>query len=203
MSEERRGPSDHVVVVCLPDTPDRRHMGELPDTVEVRLFEPSDGPMPDFARVDLVVPLGQGRKALVEALRDPGRLRVIQTLSAGVDWLSGKVPEGITVCNARGVYDIPLAEWVVGAILAQQRGLVRARDAQLEGAWTEFEPDELAGSRVVILGYGSIGRAIADRLLPFGVDVVGVARTGARAPSASTVSTTSCRARRCWSTCCR
>ena len=164
-------------MVCLPDSPDRRHMGELPDNVEVRLFGPEDGAMPDLTRADLVVPLGRGRKALLEALGDPGRLRVIQTLSAGVDWLIGRVPEGIAVCNARGVYDIPLAEWVVGAILAQQRGLVRARDAQARGTWTSFEPDELAGSRVVILGFGSIGRAVAERLRPFGVEVVGVARS--------------------------
>jgi hypothetical protein len=56
-----------------------------------------------------------------------GRLRAIQTLSAGVDWLIGKVPERIAVYNARGAYDAPLAEWVVGAILAMKRGLVESR----------------------------------------------------------------------------
>jgi phosphoglycerate dehydrogenase-like enzyme len=123
------------------------------------------------------VPTGRTRPALFEALRDPGRLRVIQTLSAGVDWLIGRVPEGVVVCNARGVYDGPLAEWVVGAILAFQRGFVRARDAQATGEWASFELDELAGCRVVILGFGSIGSAIADRLRPFGVELTGVART--------------------------
>jgi phosphoglycerate dehydrogenase-like enzyme len=104
-------------------------------------------------------------------------LRVIQTLSTGVDWLVGRVPDGVIVCNARGVHDGPLAEWVVGAILAFQRGLVRARDAQADGTWTSFAPDELAGRRVVILGFGSIGAAVAERLRPFGVELVGVART--------------------------
>jgi phosphoglycerate dehydrogenase-like enzyme len=103
-------------------------------------------------------------------------LRVVQTLSAGVDWLRGRVPSGITVCNARGVYDGPVAEWVVGAILAIQRGLVESRDAQLKKQWRPFEPEELAGLRVVILGFGSIGAAVADRLRPFRVEVVGVAR---------------------------
>ena len=133
--------------------------------------------MPDFAIADLVVPLRRMREPLFEALRRPGRLQVIQTLSAGVDFLVGRVPPHVTVCNARGVYDIPLAEWVIGAILAMQRGLVEARDAQARGAWTEFEADELAGQRVVIVGFGSIGAAVAERLHPFGVEVVGVARS--------------------------
>src|SRR5262249_28675182 len=107
----------------------------------------------------------------------PGRLRVIQTLSAGVDWLVGHVPERVMVCNARGAFDGPLAEWVIGAILTMQRGLTRARDQQAQRDWTMFEPDELAGRRVVILGIGAIGSAIADRLAPFGVEVVGVGRT--------------------------
>ena len=81
------------------------------------------------------------------------------------------------VCNARGVYDAPLAEWVVGAILTMQRGLVQARDAQARGEWEAIEPPELSGRRVVILGLGSIGTAIADRLRPFGVEVIGVGRT--------------------------
>ena len=106
-----------------------------------------------------------------------GRLRVIQTTSAGVDWLIGRVPEHVIVCNARGVYDAPLAEWVVGAILAMQRGLVQARDAQARREWEAIEPPELLGRRVVILGLGSIGTAIADRLRPFGVEMIGVGRT--------------------------
>jgi len=165
------------VVVCLPDMSERAYMGDLPPNVEVRLVSPEPAPLPDLAEVDLVVPLRRIRDALFEALAGPpGRLRVIQTLSAGVDWLAGRVPEHVMVCNARGVYDIPLAEWVVGAILAMQRGLVQARDAQQRHEWDEIEPPELAGRRVLILGLGSIGTAISERLRPFGVEVIGVGR---------------------------
>jgi phosphoglycerate dehydrogenase-like enzyme len=158
--------------------PERAHMGELPANVDVRLVPPEPAPVPDLAEVDLVVPLMRVRAPLLEVLAGPpGRLRVIQTLSAGVDWLVGRVPEHVVVCNARGVYDAPLAEWVVGAILAMERGLVQARDAQARRDWDGFEPPELFGRRVVILGLGSIGTAISDRLRPFGVEVIGVART--------------------------
>ncbi len=165
------------LVVYAPDLPEREFMGEIPANVELVPVSLEDGPMPDFGIVDLVIPMRRMREPLFEVLRRPGRLQVVQTLSAGVDWLVGRVPPQITVCNARGVYDGPLAEWVVGAILAMQRGIVRARDAQAQGRWTEFEADELAGRRVVIVGFGSIGTAVADRLRPFGVEIVGVARS--------------------------
>ena len=176
MSEPWRESNDRLVV-CLPDLPERGLMGELPANVEVVLVPADPGPVPDLAGVHLIVPTGRARPALFDALQAPGRMRVIQTLSAGVDWLVGRVPEGVIVCNARGVYDGPLAEWVVGAILAFQRGLVQARDAQAAGEWASFELDELAGRRIVILGFGSIGMAVAERLRPFGVEIVGIART--------------------------
>jgi phosphoglycerate dehydrogenase-like enzyme len=152
-------------------------MGDSPANVDIRLVPPEPEPVPDLAGVDLIVPYMRTRTLLLELLGGGGeRLRVIQTLSAGVDWLIGRVPAHVMVCNARGVYDAPLAEWVVGAILAMERGLVQSRDAQARREWDAIEPPELAGRRVVILGLGSIGTAIADRLRPFGVEVIGVGR---------------------------
>jgi phosphoglycerate dehydrogenase-like enzyme len=134
------------VVVCVPDAPQRVHMGELPPNVDLRLVPGEPGAVPDLRDVDLIVPDARSRPALFELLAGaPVRLRVIQTTTAGVDWLRGRVPETITVCNARGVYDAPLAEWVVGAILAMERGLVRSRDAQARHAWAAFE---LAGDQI-------------------------------------------------------
>src|SRR4051794_27775631 len=171
-------PPPETVVVCLPDVPELVHVGELPRNVDVRLAPAEPAPHPDLAEVDLIVPAARTRALLLEVLAGPpGRLRVIQTTSAGVDWLIGRVPEQVVVCNARGVYDVPLAEWVVGAILAMERGLVQSRDAQGRREWATIEPPELSGRRVVILGLGSIGMAIADRLSAFGVPLTGVGRT--------------------------
>ena len=173
---ERDQDGSGVVVVCLPDTPERRHVGDLPANVEVVLLSRGPGPLPDLGRVELLVPAGGAKDVLALGTGAMTGLRVVQTLSAGVDWLRGRVPAGVIVCNARGVYDDPMAEWVVGAILGMQRGMFEARDAQRRAEWRQFVPDELAGRRVVILGFGSIGSAVAMRLRPFGVEVTGVAR---------------------------
>ena len=88
-------------------------------------------------------------------------LRVIQTLEAGIDWLTDRVPEHVTLCNARGVRDTPVAEWVLAMLLAHGKGLFEAAERR---TWKYWQPRELAGSTVLIVGHGSIGAALARRL---------------------------------------
>src|SRR3989442_12719242 len=103
-------------------------------------------------------------------------LRVIQTLSAGVDWLMPSVPAGVTVCDARGARDAAVAEWVLAALLALSKHRPELRDRQREHRWILDEPHDIAGRSVMILGYGSIGEVVEERLAPFGVDLIRVAR---------------------------
>jgi phosphoglycerate dehydrogenase-like enzyme len=110
----------------------------------------------------------------------PG-LRVVQALSAGMDWLMPYVPPGVIACRAVGVHDGPVSEWVIAAILAMQRRLPGFVDAQRLALWDRSSAEgltirDLEGQIVVIVGYGSIGRALGARLAPFGVQVIGVAR---------------------------
>jgi phosphoglycerate dehydrogenase-like enzyme len=114
-----------------------------------------------------------------EAMRRLEDLHVVQTLSAGVDWLVDDVPAGVTLCDAAGVHDVPVSEWTATAILAMQRELPLQLGWQKTATWHRPGPeiDDLEGSTVLILGYGSIGRAVEARLAPFGVDVIRVART--------------------------
>ena len=62
----------------------------------------------------------------LEALAASGAVQVVQSLSAGTDWLEPHVPPGATLCAARGARDIPVAEWVVGALLGAAYGQFRA-----------------------------------------------------------------------------
>lgn len=108
------------------------------------------------------------------------RLRWIQTASAGVDTLlfPELIESDVLVTNARGVFDEPIAEWVIGAMLAFATGLHRSIVDQQRREWTSGRTTErLAGSRLVVVGPGPIGRATASRALSLGLSVTLVGRT--------------------------
>jgi phosphoglycerate dehydrogenase-like enzyme len=119
-----------------------------------------------------VLPDWQDRE-LIDALPQLERLRVVQALSAGTDWIEVRVPAWATLCNARGARDAAVAEWVVGALLGDAYGQFTAARTR---RWSDAKPRELQGTTVLIVGFGSIGRAVSRRLEPFGVTVIGVAR---------------------------
>jgi len=98
-------------------------IGEPPEGVSVGLI-PRDGELPEgLLAAEFLVP-GAGDRRLYELIGQMSELRVIQTLSAGVDWLEGYVPAGVTLCDAGGTRDIPVAEWVLAAILARPGALL-------------------------------------------------------------------------------
>jgi phosphoglycerate dehydrogenase-like enzyme len=140
---------------------------------------PPPDPRPErFGRGDMLV-ADHDVTTAIEAISRIDGLRVVQTMSAGVDRIVDLVPAGITLCDASGVHDVGVAEWIVMAILASNRRLPQLIEAQRAGSWQHGDAargDDLEGSRVLILGYGSIGRAVEDRLRPFGVVVERVSR---------------------------
>jgi phosphoglycerate dehydrogenase-like enzyme len=128
-------------------------------------------PLPEgLADASFVVPASEDR--VLESLRELRSLRVVQTLSAGTDWIEWAMPSWATLCNARGARDIPMAEWVVGALLGTVTGQL---EAAAHRRWDDRRPAELHAMTVLVLGHGSIGRAVERRLAPFGARVVGVA----------------------------
>jgi phosphoglycerate dehydrogenase-like enzyme len=153
-----------------------RALNELRD-VEASLVT-GDGDLPgDAGDVELVVP-GFEIQRLREVIAANPKLRVIQTMSAGVDYLDGEIPDGVRLCDARGVHDVTVAEWVLAGILASRRDLAAYAVHQAERTWQPLDrAGELFGSRVLIVGYGSIGAAVEKRLEPFEVTVTRVART--------------------------
>ena len=115
-------------------------------------------------------------------------LRWIQVLSAGIDRMphAALLERGIVVTNARGIHAIPMAEYTVGVILAHVRRLPELYLYQREKRWDRtVRVEELAGKKVVIVGTGAIGQAIAARLSVFDVEVLGVNKSGRSAPGFS------------------
>lgn len=163
--------------VWIPERSPETERARLETIADVHLF-PRDGEIPDVAgRGDILIAADDSDRAIAFAAHIDG-LRVIQAFSAGVDRMIGSIPAGVTLCDAAGVHDVAVAEWVLMVILASQRRLAEHIDGQRTGHWREesLTGSDLVGASVVLLGAGSIGAAVEARLTPFGAKVTRIAR---------------------------
>ncbi|MBV9830555.1 MAG: 2-hydroxyacid dehydrogenase, partial [Marmoricola sp.] len=102
---------------------------------------------------------------------------VLQTLSAGIEHIQRWVPDHVTLCNGRGIHDTATAELAVTLALASLRQVPDFVRNQQRATWDATVGRSLAEKQVLIVGYGQIGAAIEDRLLPFECSVTRVARS--------------------------
>ena len=171
------------MLLWLAERPERDAL-VVPDGVEVASIPRPPQGHPDLARVEILVP-PYGSRTVLDALPAMSSLRLVQALESGLDWLLPHVPSGVTVCNSRGAHDAAVAEWALGVILAMQRRLPEHLRAQEQGLWRDivrgdqWQPPfagDLEGATILIVGHGSIGKALERRLEPFEVEVLRVAR---------------------------
>ena len=133
---------------------------------------------PDSAdSCEFYVPSYRFDPRVVEVLRSMPKLRIVQTLTAGVDHLMPCLPDGVTVCNAAGVHDAATSELAVGLMIGAQRRLADLVRAQDRGEWDQRMAGAVADRKVLVIGAGNIGQAIRRRLDGFECDVTLVGRS--------------------------
>src|SRR5437016_2055360 len=122
-----------------------------------------------------------------EQLREATRPKWVHTTSAGVGLLM--YPEfrssGIILTNASGVHAPAMAEHITGMIVAMARDFPGAMRFQAQRKWAQQEiwdgparPRELSGAVALLVGFGGVGRAVAERLRAFGMALGAVTRSG-------------------------
>jgi phosphoglycerate dehydrogenase-like enzyme len=163
---------------------------------DVELIPVSDDPGPEID-IDVWIPDAYPTRAIKAWPRLRG-VRLIITLMAGTEWITGVAGPEVTICNARGAHNISTAELTLSLILSMLKYFPFYLDVQRAGHWKlRFEAsehyvsitgdtrplyppvmlEELTGKTVLLVGYGSIGKEIERMLAPFNVDLLRVART--------------------------
>jgi phosphoglycerate dehydrogenase-like enzyme len=160
-------------VISLPDRDWMDFVGPL-EGVEMVPWDLAGEP-PRRDEVSFVVPPYLGSPAWQRLGLLPG-LRVVQLLTAGYETALAALPAGVQLANASGVHDASTAELAVTLTLSSLRGIPNFVVAQGRSQWlpSEYWPS-LADKKVLILGYGGIGAAIARRLSGFEVTLTAVA----------------------------
>lgn len=166
-----------VITISLPTEDARERVGELPDDVEVLVWDGTGAAPGGVQRIDLFVGRYNSSPPAAGAFAQMGALRVVQLVSAGVEpWLP-VVPDGVVLCNGRGVHGGSTAELAMAGMLAVLRELPQFVAAQAERRWDPTDTGGLTGSRVLVLGAGDIGMRIAAATRIFDAEVTLVART--------------------------
>ncbi|WP_406384189.1 2-hydroxyacid dehydrogenase [Streptomyces sp. NBC_01618] len=162
----------------------------LPDGLAYRFWDGGpDYPADPADCAFYVVPYMKGPEISVRPLAGMTHVQVVQTLTAGIDHVEpglGLLPDGVRLCNAKGVHEASTAELTLALILTSLRGFPGFVHGQDKEEWRSGFYPALADKSVLIVGYGSIGAAIEDRLAPFEcarvARVARSARTTARGP---------------------
>jgi phosphoglycerate dehydrogenase-like enzyme len=148
------------------------------------------------------------RKNAEETFAHLRGVKVVQSMMAGVDWITPWLPKNIVLCDGRGIHDISVSEWVLAAMLNTFKRFSHYRDMQLRHDWRgqasvpngflnevgaqigqyRVLGEDLSGKTVLIVGYGSIGVAIEARLKPFEVKILRVARSAKETPEVHPIS---------------
>jgi phosphoglycerate dehydrogenase-like enzyme len=142
----------------------------------------ADGPVDD---VEVMLRGWLSSEAFDRLLARAPRLTWVHSATSGVEraLTPASRERGLIVTNARGVFSQPIAEYVLMMILAVSRRLPQLLELQRERTWQPLEGAELRDVTVGIVGFGSIGRAVAALAASFGCRVVAVRRRADRDPT--------------------
>ncbi|WNG26268.1 D-2-hydroxyacid dehydrogenase [Cystobacter fuscus] len=173
---------EHLLVLAEPSSPSVSALRRLAPGLRLTVGLTVEQLAPAIEQAQVLL-LGVQKKEVLRALLPRARsLRWIHALSAGVENLLFEelIHSPLPLTNAKGAYSGSLGEFALAAMLFFAKDLRRLVRQQREARWEQFSPVELRGQTLGILGYGDIGRAVAERARPFGMRILACRRQPSR-----------------------
>lgn len=162
------------LVVTVPTTRLAADIAPVPDGVDVLVWD-MQSPAPR-GRIDIVVPPYMDTAEALKTL-DGVDVDLLQGQMIGYESVIDKVPAGVRFANAATVHETATGEQALALTLAAQRHIPEFVRSQDRGAWERLWSPGLADRRVLLIGFGGVGQAVAERLVGFEVDLTVVARS--------------------------
>lgn len=163
-------------MLCASGAPEP-NLAEIAKDVEVRITD-AVGLGDAIAGADVLLAWNHSF-AIRAAWPRASALRWIHAATAGVDGIlfDELVDSCVVVTNARGVFNRPVAEFVLSYVLAVAKDTYRSHNLQLAREWLHRETDALSAQTALVVGTGPIGRDVAQLLRAVGIQVRGAGRT--------------------------
>jgi phosphoglycerate dehydrogenase-like enzyme len=166
-----------MTVVCVPDKNAIDLLGQVPDGVQVVAWNGEKVKPEGLEQAKFWVPQVEDSSELPDKFAAMPDLEVMQLLSAGIEDVVGHIPDGVQLCDARGVHGPAVSELVLTLILASQRRLPHFLAAQRDGRWDPLQADDLRQKKVLVVGAGDLGEQTARRLRAFDAEPIMVAHS--------------------------
>ena len=168
------GMATQPVVVSVPEPAYAEALADI-DGADVVVWD-MEQPHPRGSEIRYAVLPYMTSLDLSDVTRGLDALEVVQLQSAGYEQFVDDLPDGVSLCNAAGVHDASTAELALTLTLSSIRDIPEFIAAQADSRWQPLGlRSALADRRVLVVGYGQIGRAIARRFEPFEVSLTAVA----------------------------
>lgn len=139
-------------------------------------YLPADAPVPAGFRADALLTSVLGAANLEQLLQPACGIRWVHVYGTGVDQFPVQSVRHATLTCSRGAAATAIAEWVMAMILAAAKNLPSNWVQEPPEHWYFAPMLPVQGSRLGLLGYGTIGQAIADRARAFGMEIQALVR---------------------------
>jgi phosphoglycerate dehydrogenase-like enzyme len=141
----------------------------------------ADGPVAADLHGDVLLTMPWGSPNLAEVLARG--VPWVHSLSTGVDTFPiDDLPDGVVLTCSRGASAVPIAEFVLAAMLAFEKHLPDVWIREPPAQWALADLGGLHGRTLGVVGLGGIGTAVAQRAQAFGMTVRAIRRTAAAPP---------------------
>ena len=169
-----------VLVLADPADPQLTMLAELPEKTGIAVGNSPEAFERAAPDASVIFNWSGSRALLREVLAMAPKVRWVHSRSAGLDSLlfPELVESPVPLTNGTGVFSLSLGEFALGAILYFAKDFRRMIRNQVAGRWEQFDITEISGQTVGIVGYGDIGRAVANRVRAMGMRVLAVKRHG-------------------------